>query len=997
MDEIRVRELPQKGSAISLTDLIIVEDEDGTKTVEASQFKSLVQQSLFFDTVEDMKSATLNEGDIIRTLGYRSVGDGGGAYYAITYEPTAVEDGIYVHYLHTSDTLRAKYIRTENDINISQAGAFGDGVTDDFTLIQKMLDTGTLLAVPRRVYKVTGSLDVPSDTTIDLNGATIYCPNSAAFCVGLDHEAKNITIKNGKFIGINGIELYTMASEVIITNCEFYGPNRSAMSKGIFINGASNVQIDNVKIGTVDGDEVRYGIYVSNGTGEDGNQHINYNVQMSNLSIIASMAGISFSGTFIDKNISVNDFSIEGYKYRDGKEMYGVLIGSNADSISLSNAKIKNMNTAICVSGIISAVVACTDIMVDDCDIMYNFGSAGSTVHLYGIHRFTGNSDNTAYVFDRITSRLVLQGQFDGDRETGRLAGICKTSMSGSLVDVVSPIGRNKVNVTSMDQLNNSGLDNIIPGYKNVSINLEFSGTITEFTFPSLSGQVIALYSDAAECVVSQSTKLRVPSDITLSRYEPVVFRNNNGVWSMVQFGGTSDGTTGGATGGGTTGGTTITELEPLSIYGKSNTKLCTYNGSSAKDVNITPSNIGAAEAKHEHATTDIKGISNLIPKKLPNEYAMTITLNGGTTAGVDKFTYDGTSAVAINITTGGGGGSSVDLSAYGTKLNFTGSGSFSVNRKEFTEVGANSVAMGTNVTASGVGAVGIGNEVIVDAKYATALGNNTQASGEAATAKGASTIAIGKYSETSGKETVTNGESAFAMGSNTIASGNNQLVFGRYNIDDTTGDYVNIVGAGSSDSNRKNIYTLDWSGNGVYKGTVSVSTPTEDNHATTKKYVDDLNSNLDSKVLEVSNAMTILKNGLKGFGQTGYVVEDWNNIDSNGFIIGTSTPTNNGPASQEYATLMGIAIVNLESVQEMDEEGAVQTSTNISDGLVIVYSLAESFENIFEDEFATRPISFPVYMRQCIGGEWGEWYKMYIGHGDFDAISEDEEPGLEE
>ena len=83
MDEIRIRELPQKDNSVSLSDLVILEDADGTKTVEATAFKSLVQQSIFYDNIEAMKNATLKEGDIVKTLGYWEKGDGGGAYYQI--------------------------------------------------------------------------------------------------------------------------------------------------------------------------------------------------------------------------------------------------------------------------------------------------------------------------------------------------------------------------------------------------------------------------------------------------------------------------------------------------------------------------------------------------------------------------------------------------------------------------------------------------------------------------------------------------------------------------------------------------------------------------------------------------------------------------------------------------------------------------------------------------------------------------------------------------
>lgn len=988
MDEIRIRELPQKGSSIALSDLIIVEDEDGTKTIEASAFKSMVQQSLFFDTVEDMKSASLHEGDIIRTLGYRSANDGGGAYYLITYSPTDVEDGIYIHYLHTSDTLRAHYIQSDAEMNVIQAGVYANGKSDDFSVLQQLLDDKIPVVFPsNKTYRVSGSLDVPSDTVIDLNGSTFICESTAAFCLGLDKEAKNITLKNGRFVGINGIELYTNASEITISNCEFYGSDKVAMSKGIFINGASNVQIDNIKIGAISKGEVKYGIYMSNGTGEDDLAHYNYNVQMSNLSIITSTAGIFFSGTYVDKNISVVDFSVEGYNQnRANSESFGVIVGSNSDSISLSNGKIKNVTTALTVTGIISAVLALTDISVDDCDIMYNFASAGSTIHLYGLHRFTGNSTNNAYVFDRLTSDIVLQGVFDGDRDTSRLAGICKTSMVGDLIDVVSPVGRKKISVTSMAQLNDESVANVIPGYKNVSLNLEFSGTITELNFPSLSGQVIALYSDVGGCVLSNSTKLRVPSDITLSQYEPVLLRNNSGIWTMVQFGGSSDGSSGG------TGGGSVGEIESLSVYfGNNKDPELRYNGKSPKDLYITPAGIGASKLGHTHATNDITGIQNIIPASLKNPNPIKIHLNGGDELGVNYFEYDGTQAVEFNITsTGGGGGGTVDLSAYAKKNNFTGTGYFSVNRKDSTEPGNNSIAMGTDSEATKENSVAIGDNVSSTAKAAVALGENTKATAEAATAKGANTTASGRYSEASGKDTFAVGEASFTMGTGTTAHGNNQLVLGRYNVDDTTGQYVNIVGNGTEARNRKNIYTLDWNGNGVYIGTVTAAEPTTDNHLTTKHYVDEADKNINTRVTEALATiatLSTLMGGAKGFTGTGYEVTDWDDVDANGIVYADQSAQNSPPSLSEGSTLIAFAMLTFEKVPlvgQATEEGEQAYESVLNSGMVIGFNPDDSFE--FQDD---DTMGFPFYIRQVQYQSWGDWYKVYIGHGDVDVAEE--------
>jgi hypothetical protein len=49
--------------------------------------------------------------------------------------------------------------------------------------------------------------------------------------------------------------------------------------------------------------------------------------------------------------------------------------------------------------------------------------------------------------------------------------------------------------------------------------------------------------------------------------------------------------------------------------------------------------------------------------------------------------------------------------------------------------------------------------------------------------------------------------------------------VQGRFNVVDangSSGDYAHIVGGGTADNDRKNIYTLDWQGNAVFAGNVT-------------------------------------------------------------------------------------------------------------------------------------------------------------------------------
>lgn len=177
MDERLIQELPVK-SKVSLTDYTLVEDEDGTKLAQVSSLKQILTSNLMFNTIEDLKSATLKEGEICMTLGYHEINDGGGATYYIAYEPTAVEDNGLVHYLYTSDTLRAKLVVYDYIIP-EQFGAYGDGTHDDSTIINKCIDTGYAVKFNAgHVYRINSPIQLKSDMYLDFDGAKIkptYC------------------------------------------------------------------------------------------------------------------------------------------------------------------------------------------------------------------------------------------------------------------------------------------------------------------------------------------------------------------------------------------------------------------------------------------------------------------------------------------------------------------------------------------------------------------------------------------------------------------------------------------------------------------------------------------------------------------------------------------------------------------------------------------------------------------------------------------------------
>lgn len=129
----------------------------------------------------------------------------------------------------------------------------------------------------------------------------------------------------------------------------------------------------------------------------------------------------------------------------------------------------------------------------------------------------------------------------------------------------------------------------------------------------------------------------------------------------------------------------------------------------------------------------------------------------------------------------------------------------------------------------------------------ATTEGYNTTASGNYAHAEGDTTVASGLSSHAEGSGTTASGEFSHAEGYETTAQRKSQHVLGEFNVLDnggtdgtTRGTYVEIVGNGTN-SARSNARTLDWSGNEVLAGKLTVgAAPTNNMDVATKKYVDD-------------------------------------------------------------------------------------------------------------------------------------------------------------
>lgn len=133
---------------------------------------------------------------------------------------------------------------------------------------------------------------------------------------------------------------------------------------------------------------------------------------------------------------------------------------------------------------------------------------------------------------------------------------------------------------------------------------------------------------------------------------------------------------------------------------------------------------------------------------------------------------------------------------------------------------GSFSEATGKSAHAENGGASSLTKNV-ASGDYSHAQGSATTASGVCAHAAGKGTIAEGDYSNAAGFGSHASGLMSHAEGQNCMATHRAQYAFGEWNKADESaaepterGDYVEIVGNGTSNNARSNARTLDWDGN---------------------------------------------------------------------------------------------------------------------------------------------------------------------------------------
>lgn len=386
--------------------------ESGQLTDIIAQYLQLAGV-LAFNNVNDMKNATnLVNGSIVKTLGFYSYNDGGGAFYKIrTITNQDNINNIDIFAITNSNDLIAELIH-DNEINVLQIGCKNDNSTDISSIINYMTEK-TNLFFPAGFYKVDNPLIIKSnirgnffhrDTTYNINKDTVLISNienelngenNPTQCVlnisnvNYGFEMKNINIKcNSNENGIYGY--YSNTNRINIKNVSISNVHNA---HGIFINSENwisrLVYLDNI---CIFGTNEEY----ANSTGikilTSGDNRIN------NLEIMGCQVGLNTNVTAFGSNWHIWTGPLQGHDENDWwAGTRGIIIDEGVfDNIYIDSAylPIVATNKKYCM---INNLITMNDNSMDgsnkyDSSIVYNFNGT--------INNWELNLDNrTLYPF----------------------------------------------------------------------------------------------------------------------------------------------------------------------------------------------------------------------------------------------------------------------------------------------------------------------------------------------------------------------------------------------------------------------------------------------------------------------------------------------------------------------------------------------------------------------------------------------------------------------
>ncbi len=214
---------PSEYEELQDEDIIVNELQNTTEgmstVIISEEFTKIEPDNKVFDTIDEMKRADLAEGVYVKTEGYYAKGDGGAAIYLITSSEQTQNNNTIIG---LDNGLKAELQIQNNSVIAEVFGAYGDGIHDDSTVLQSIIDAGYNLNLTEgKTYKlISNGIYISRSVTINGNNATLlvddtYSPKSTDFnnyCIRYQYGQAQ------EYFGINNLNIKVDFSDYMYTN-----------------------------------------------------------------------------------------------------------------------------------------------------------------------------------------------------------------------------------------------------------------------------------------------------------------------------------------------------------------------------------------------------------------------------------------------------------------------------------------------------------------------------------------------------------------------------------------------------------------------------------------------------------------------------------------------------------------------------------------------------------------------------------------------------------
>lgn len=474
--------------------------EDGTLQEIITSYLN-VHGILAFNTKADMKNATnIIDGSFVKTFGNLEFNDGYGEFYKIReIKNTDVVDDINIIAITTNPDLVAELIKNQtNDwLDPLNYGAVGDGVADDYAVIQACINQGNV-RLSKGSYYISQPISIPSGRVFDGGNRTLI-PAEGQYAITLlgnginqpvtqvqiqniqinatAHGGNGIRIKDTYFVYIDNVNIIRLSRNDAIGFDVENGFNHVISNSRVYGNRDYTNQIG-LNIHT-SGDEI------ANATNNKYDtlllQNLAYGVK-TNYSVAANMV------IFDNIGFSNNDygFYIDGYAYpltiKNTRMEYGqnagigFYIGANAevsiDSFNAYNIP-KVIKTISSRTLLLQGVIALTGKNQSPTYRFVDTESTGFIINLASVVTF-GNVYNDGYS-NMTNNKNQFASAITGNRANMSNTGISIIEITGttSLLNIFGKKGSECYIWTKNSNLVVLGSENSITNKWSGSLTLE--------------------------------------------------------------------------------------------------------------------------------------------------------------------------------------------------------------------------------------------------------------------------------------------------------------------------------------------------------------------------------------------------------------------------------------------------------------------------------------------------------------------------------------------